>query len=303
MSDLKPRSEKLDMIVAGHRARIDDKRIHVRPDIPTKKLHNAIQTYAPAVAEADVLALVDDTIRGSGKDGCLLTATAIYGHDAALPPVMVSLAQLRSFTRERKGSNSILRADGATVCTLTLVQPENIDTFAQLVADVAHPERATVEPVPGPAVPGGPETMHLVLSHLLSAEWHRDAFESTSKARFDTFPITVTRPAEGERVETTSCPDCGRTLDIRVVSHPALVERMKRWGMVLLAGLVVAGAAMVAAAASAGVDSTALFATVMASGMIGALVATFGGIFLWEDYKVDRDHGVKVGQVGKQTLG
>lgn len=88
-------------------------------------------------------------------------------------------------------------------------------------------------------------------------------------------------------------------------SHSALVERMKRWGMVLLAGLVVfaAGAAIMAVGGDTVRDSTALTVLFAVLVMAGALTALLGGWLVWEEHKVDRDHGVSVGQVGKQTLG
>jgi hypothetical protein len=231
-----------------------------------------------------------------GRPGCLLTGTALYGHDNALPPVRVDLAPMRSFTRERKGPNSILRADGSTVCTLTLVDPDSIDTFARLVADVTHPDRAQLAAASAPAMPDGPETVHLVLSHLLSHEWHRDASEWTSKARFATTPLTVTRPVEGERREPFDCPHCGRLLEIPVASHALLRERMKRSGVILLVGLLLATGPMVAAGPG---NSTALSATLMTFVVVGAVMASLGGMLLWLEYKIDRDHGVEVGGLGK----
>jgi hypothetical protein len=49
--------------------------------IPTKKLKNAISTYATDVPPEDVLLLFDNTVFGSAKDGLLLTADAVYWHD------------------------------------------------------------------------------------------------------------------------------------------------------------------------------------------------------------------------------
>ena len=305
MSDIKPRPEQIDAIVAGYRGRLDDKHIHLRPDIPAKKLHNAIRTYAPDVVEDEVLGLLDDTMLGSGKDGCLVTATTLYGHDAALSPVRFDLARMRSLTREGKGSHSILRADGSNVTTVTLAGPDALDTFARLVADIAHPERAVIAAAAAPEGTDGSATVHLVLSHLLTAEWHRDAFERTSKASFVTSPLTVSRPAEGRSVESVRCPECGRSLDLTVTSHRALVESMKRWGLVLLGGLILVAAAVGVAALGGDTarDSTLAMAAIYVLGCGGALVATVGGVFLSQDLKVDRDHGVKMGEVGKQTLG
>jgi TIR domain-containing protein len=46
--------------------------------VPSKKLKNAIATYASQVSPEDVLLLYDNTTFGSAKDGLLLTSDAVY---------------------------------------------------------------------------------------------------------------------------------------------------------------------------------------------------------------------------------
>ena len=48
------------------------------PEIPDKKVANAISAYADGVEDIDALGLADDTVFGSGKGGFLVTADAIY---------------------------------------------------------------------------------------------------------------------------------------------------------------------------------------------------------------------------------
>lgn len=52
--------------------------VYLYPDIPTKKLENAIQTYAKITSDEQILCLIDNTVFGSAKDGALLTSRAIY---------------------------------------------------------------------------------------------------------------------------------------------------------------------------------------------------------------------------------
>ncbi|HET6972888.1 MAG TPA: toll/interleukin-1 receptor domain-containing protein [Pyrinomonadaceae bacterium] len=61
--------------------------------IPTKKLKNAISTYATDVASEDVLLLFDNTVFGSAKDGLILTADAVYWHDGE--PDRLRYAEIR----------------------------------------------------------------------------------------------------------------------------------------------------------------------------------------------------------------
>ena len=54
--------------------------LYIHVDIPSKKLNNAISSYAPSVSSERVRFLYDDTIFGSGKEGFLVTDSALYVH-------------------------------------------------------------------------------------------------------------------------------------------------------------------------------------------------------------------------------
>lgn len=47
-------------------------RVHVAPNIPKKLLGNAIAAYGLTVDPSEVVVLIDDTLFGSGKGGCLI---------------------------------------------------------------------------------------------------------------------------------------------------------------------------------------------------------------------------------------
>lgn len=47
-------------------------RVHVAPNIPKKLLSNALAAYGLTVDPGEVVVLIDDTLFGSGKDGCLI---------------------------------------------------------------------------------------------------------------------------------------------------------------------------------------------------------------------------------------
>ena len=47
-------------------------RVHVAPNIPKKLLSNALAAYDLTLDPSDVVVLIDDTMFGSGKDGCLI---------------------------------------------------------------------------------------------------------------------------------------------------------------------------------------------------------------------------------------
>lgn len=65
--------------------------IYTAPNIPEKKLKNAIRSFAPGIKAEDVLLLADDTVLGSAENGLLLTKDALYGKEIWEKPKKISL--------------------------------------------------------------------------------------------------------------------------------------------------------------------------------------------------------------------
>ena len=66
-------------------------RIYIAPNIPLKKLHNALESYGQGLKPSDVLVLLDDTIFSSGKDGLLVTERELRVKEAFNPPETFAL--------------------------------------------------------------------------------------------------------------------------------------------------------------------------------------------------------------------
>lgn len=62
---------------------------YFKGDIPTKKLDNAINTYAPNVDPNQVMALLDTTLTQNGKEGILFTTTGLYSKDTLSEKITV----------------------------------------------------------------------------------------------------------------------------------------------------------------------------------------------------------------------
>ena len=60
--------------------------LHVVPNIPEKKLSNAIRDYAPTVPGEKVVAIYDGTLMGSGKDGALFLGDRLIYQNVDLEP-------------------------------------------------------------------------------------------------------------------------------------------------------------------------------------------------------------------------
>ena len=65
--------------------------MYTAPNIPEKKLKNALRSFAPGVKAEDVLLLVDDTAFGSSKEGVIITKDAVYGKEMLERPKKISL--------------------------------------------------------------------------------------------------------------------------------------------------------------------------------------------------------------------
>lgn len=308
MTDMRSRPS-VDAVVDGYRDRLAGRRIHLRPDIPAKKLRHAIDTYAPGVAPEDVIALLDGTVTGNAKDGALLTATDLYGHEVSGESARAALVDLREVGVEPHPSGAVVSVDGRRIFTAGLVDVDRVELFADLVRAVAHPDRRPASPPsaavpeqrPVTGVPRDDRQVQLDLLHLVSAEWHRDALERSASGRFVRFPISVRVPEEGTGSETRTCPECGTPCVIKMVS-----KALRRKAELVGAALLLPSAAYVAlmmltedswyptAATWLKVITGVLFVLSLVAGGIG-------GWMLWWATDLDSKKGVVVGQVAPQS--
>ena len=98
----KSNDEDVSQIVERYSNTILDEKIYFRPNIPQQKLANAIQNYAEGVKPESVLVLVDDTLRGDAKNGCLLTATSLYARGPLEAPKTIGLKYISSVSPKGK---------------------------------------------------------------------------------------------------------------------------------------------------------------------------------------------------------
>ena len=82
--------------------------VYTKPDIPAKKLNNAVSSYAEGVDPTQVVALYDSTVFGSGKEGVLVTYAGLYMKMAFEDSVHFSFSQVKEVqvhkhTEQRQG--------------------------------------------------------------------------------------------------------------------------------------------------------------------------------------------------------
>lgn len=108
-------------------ARVSGKRMTIAPDIPDKKLNNAVTSFKYDNDYKNILALYDNTLLSSGKDGLLFTGELFIVKEAFKSPVEIPLSDMEKVeyinevTKNDKGKEKteeytlITRKDGTTV--------------------------------------------------------------------------------------------------------------------------------------------------------------------------------------------
>lgn len=113
-----------------------------RPNIPPKKLNNAISSYAPAVSADEVLALGDATIFGSAKKGLLMTKSKLYFNSGAKGELAWSEIQgARSLKGFAEAGLEIIFKTGDTVtivCDTFKGVRDGLELFLNQVAAANH---------------------------------------------------------------------------------------------------------------------------------------------------------------------
>lgn len=108
-------------------------RVYVAPNIQDKKMDGAISGMAPDVDPNYVLAIVDTTLFGSAKEGCLFTGEYLYIHAMLSEKIKIQLSEINnvdydSFNRVKK-NGKIERVE-------TLVLSMKDDTEIELTNDL-----------------------------------------------------------------------------------------------------------------------------------------------------------------------
>lgn len=106
-------------------------RIYIAPDIPLKKLHNAIDSYGSYLKPNDVLALLDDTIFSSGKDGLLVTEKHLWVKEAFNSPVMYGIDGIALALQ-----GDVLFVNGRKAREFNITERSEVNTFVMALSQV-----------------------------------------------------------------------------------------------------------------------------------------------------------------------
>lgn len=125
-------------LVEEYSSRIEDDRIFFAPNVPPKKLKNALGSYASAAKDEEVLVLIDDTIFGSAKDGALLTSKGFYVHGMMQSPQSIQLSDIQSVTL----LNKKLHINNVEFLSFSVPGKEAMRLFAEMLIKISGGEVA-----------------------------------------------------------------------------------------------------------------------------------------------------------------
>lgn len=88
--------QNINVFIKDNIAQIARKGLHIAPDIPEKKLNNAASSMRLHDHVGSIIALLDSTLFGSGKDGLAFTGEKMVYKPAFESPVVVDFTELES---------------------------------------------------------------------------------------------------------------------------------------------------------------------------------------------------------------
>jgi hypothetical protein len=115
-----------------------EERFYFFSTIPDTKLSNAYSNYAPkALLHAETpLCLVDNSVWGSGKSGCLLTDAALYYKNDFEPGAMIRLEDIKTAAPSGVGPWKVLRVNSTLKLEFNQASQASLALFALMINDI-----------------------------------------------------------------------------------------------------------------------------------------------------------------------
>lgn len=130
------RSDAVKNIVSDWASRINDKYIYFAPNLPTRKLTNALKAYANVAADEEILVLIDNTVFGSAKDGALLTTRKIYAHDIGESSHDMDISRMQTLLFV-EGLTSKLYINDIKFLEINMPEKRQIHLFTDMLKEIA----------------------------------------------------------------------------------------------------------------------------------------------------------------------
>ena len=131
-----PMSKLIEEIINRYKTRIYDDCVFFAPEIPERKLRNAVENYARAGSGERALALIDNSFFGSAKDGVLLTRERIYSNEWSDVTFALELGAIESVEFVEIDSANEIRLNGAKFVVLHMADAHSVRTFAEMLDEI-----------------------------------------------------------------------------------------------------------------------------------------------------------------------
>lgn len=124
--------QNINVFIKDNVKQVANKGLHIAPDIPEKKLNNAAKSMNLQEAIGSVIALLDSTVFGSGKDGLAFTGEKMVYKPAFESPEVVGFCDLevaeyvRNVTTNDKGKEKVVEHTQITLKDGTSFKIEHI---------------------------------------------------------------------------------------------------------------------------------------------------------------------------------
>ena len=126
----------IEDIIKRYKTRICDDCVFFAPEIPERKLRNAVEGYARAGSGERALALIDNSFFGSASDGVLLTGERIYSNEWSDVTFALELGAIESVEFVESNSANEIRLNSAKFVVLHMADARSVRTFAEMLDEI-----------------------------------------------------------------------------------------------------------------------------------------------------------------------
>lgn len=137
--------EKILKILKKYTQTINDPNIFFQPDIPEKKMKNAIEAYASSVEKEDILVLIDNTVFGKADEGLLITKEMLYTRLAFENKIKIELSQIKNVSLVEGALSCTLHINGNKVVTIHTPSKSAMNLIAEMLGEISEVCRAQSE--------------------------------------------------------------------------------------------------------------------------------------------------------------
>ena len=131
-----PMSKIIEEIIKRYKTRICDDCVFFAPEIPERKLRNAIENYARAGSGERALALIDNSFFGNAKDGVLLTHERIYSNEWSSITFALELDAIESVEFVESNLAKEIHLNGAKFVVLHMADTRSVRTFTEMLDEI-----------------------------------------------------------------------------------------------------------------------------------------------------------------------